>query len=53
MRYRIDGITHDSTTVAAPLAPRMFARLKLMAGMDISITPRPAGRSRELRARGQ
>ncbi|MGK2877688.1 MAG: GspE/PulE family protein [Solirubrobacterales bacterium] len=36
VRYRIDGITHDSTTVAAPLAPRMFARLKLMAGMDIS-----------------
>ncbi|MBJ7457659.1 MAG: Flp pilus assembly complex ATPase component TadA [Thermoleophilaceae bacterium] len=36
VRYRIDGITHDSTTVAASLAPRMFARLKLMAGMDIS-----------------
>lgn len=37
VRYRIDGITHDSTTVAAPLASRMFARLKLMAGMDISL----------------
>lgn len=37
IRYRIDGITHDSTKIAAPLAPRMFARLKLMAGMDISI----------------
>lgn len=37
VRYRIDGITHDSTTVAAQLAPRMFARLKLMAGMDISL----------------
>jgi type IV pilus assembly protein PilB len=36
VRYRIDGITHDSTTVAAPLAARMFARLKLLAGMDIS-----------------
>lgn len=37
VRYRIDGITHDSTTVAAPLAARMFARIKLMAGMDISL----------------
>jgi type IV pilus assembly protein PilB len=37
VRYRIDGITHDSTKVAAPLAPRMFARLKLLAGMDISL----------------
>ncbi len=37
VRYRIDGITHDSTKVAAPLALRMFARLKLLAGMDISL----------------
>ncbi len=37
VRYRIDGITHDSTKVAAPLALRMFARIKLMAGMDISL----------------
>jgi type IV pilus assembly protein PilB len=37
VRYRIDGITHDSAMVAAALAPRMFARLKLLAGMDISV----------------
>ncbi|MGH2906619.1 MAG: GspE/PulE family protein [Solirubrobacterales bacterium] len=36
VRYRIDGITHDTTNVAPKLAARMFARLKLMAGMDIS-----------------
>lgn len=36
VRYRIDGITHESTSVAPQLAPRLFARLKLMAGMDIS-----------------
>ncbi|MFT4048403.1 MAG: GspE/PulE family protein [Solirubrobacterales bacterium] len=37
VRYRIDGITHDSTIVSATLAPRLFARLKLMAGMNIAI----------------
>lgn len=41
VRYRIDGITHDSTTVAAQLAGRMFARLKLLGGMDISIRHMP------------
>jgi type IV pilus assembly protein PilB len=37
IRFRIDGMTHDTTNVAPALAPRMFARLKLMAGMDISM----------------
>lgn len=37
VRYRIDGMTHDTTVVAPALVGRMFARLKLMAGMDISI----------------
>ena len=37
VRYRIDGITHDSTSVAPRLATRLFARLKLLAGMDIAI----------------
>lgn len=37
VRYRIDGLTHDTTTVAPSLASRMFARLKIMSGMDISI----------------
>lgn len=41
VRYRIDGITHDSTSISAALAPRLFARLKLMAGMDISIRHLP------------
>jgi type IV pilus assembly protein PilB len=41
VRYRIDGITHDSTKVGSSLAPRMFARLKLMAGMDISVRHTP------------
>ncbi|MBJ7354971.1 MAG: Flp pilus assembly complex ATPase component TadA [Thermoleophilaceae bacterium] len=46
VRYRIDGITHDSTKIASSLAPRMFTRLKLMAGMDISIRHVPQdGRS--------
>jgi type IV pilus assembly protein PilB len=46
VRYRIDGITHDATKIAAPLALRMFARLKLMAGMDISLRHVPQdGRS--------
>lgn len=46
VRYRIDGITHDSTRVSASLAPRMFTRLKLMAGMDISVRHVPQdGRS--------
>ena len=37
IRFRIDGMTHDTTNVAPALAPRMFARLKLTAGMDISL----------------
>lgn len=37
VRYRIDGMTHDTTVVTPALVGRMFARLKLMAGMDISI----------------
>jgi type IV pilus assembly protein PilB len=37
VRYRIDGMTHDTTNVAPALAGRLFARLKLMAGMDISM----------------
>lgn len=41
VRYRIDGITHESTTVAPALASRLFARLKLMTGMDISVRQLP------------
>lgn len=41
VRYRIDGITHDSTIVSTALAPRLFARLKLMSGMDIAVRHLP------------
>ncbi|MFY9487255.1 MAG: ATPase, T2SS/T4P/T4SS family [Solirubrobacterales bacterium] len=41
VRYRIDGITHDTTNVAPGLAGRMFARLKIVAGMDISVKHLP------------
>lgn len=37
VRYRIDGITHDTTVVAPALAARMLAKLKLLGGMDISV----------------
>ncbi len=41
VRYRIDGIAHDTTNVAAQLGGRMFARLKLLGGMDISVRQLP------------
>jgi type IV pilus assembly protein PilB len=41
VRYRIDGITHDTTNVVPALAARMFARMKLLAGMDISVRQIP------------
>lgn len=41
VRYRIDGITHDTTTASPNLAPRLFARLKLMTGMNISVRQLP------------
>lgn len=37
IRYRIDGITHDTTSVAQKLTGRLLARLKLLAGMDLSV----------------
>lgn len=37
IRYRIDGITHDTTNVAQNLTGRLLARLKLLAGMDLSM----------------
>lgn len=36
VRYRTDGMAHDATTVAPHLAGRLMARLKLLAGMDVS-----------------
>lgn len=37
VRFRIDGIAHDTTNVAQRLAGRLMARLKLLAGLDISM----------------
>ncbi len=53
VRYRIDGITHESTTVSPALAPRLFARLKLMSGMDISIRQLPQDGRAAFGAEGQ
>ncbi len=36
VRFRVDGMTHDATTVAPHLAGRLMARLKLLAGMDLA-----------------
>jgi type IV pilus assembly protein PilB len=41
VRYRIDGITHDSSHVSTALGPRLFARLKLMSGMNIAVRQMP------------
>ncbi|MBI5311238.1 MAG: hypothetical protein HZB14_09495, partial [Actinobacteria bacterium] len=37
VRYRIDGITHDTANVAKNLTGRLLARLKLLSGMDLSV----------------
>ena len=36
IRSRIDGILHEVTRVEPRLAPRLIARLKIMAGLDIA-----------------
>lgn len=41
VRFRIDGIAHDTTSVAQRLAGRLMARLKLLAGLDISTRHMP------------
>lgn len=41
VRYRIDGIAQDATTVSPSLAGRLVARLKLTAGMDVSVRHLP------------
>jgi type IV pilus assembly protein PilB len=41
VRNRIDGITHDATKISPTLGPRLFARLKLMSGMNIAIRHLP------------
>lgn len=36
VRYRIDGILLDGTTVGPDTGPALFSRLKLLAGLDIA-----------------
>lgn len=41
VRFRIDGMAHDTTNVAPQLAGRLMARMKLLAGLDISMHHMP------------
>jgi len=41
VRYRVDGVLHDSTRVPKTLSAPVVARLKVMAGLDISEKRRP------------
>jgi len=36
VRFRLDGILHDVLTPPARLAPRLAARVKVMAGLDVA-----------------
>ncbi|HEV7918333.1 MAG TPA: GspE/PulE family protein, partial [Solirubrobacterales bacterium] len=41
VRLRIDGVTYESMNVAPMLVGRLFARLKIISGMDISVRHLP------------
>jgi type IV pilus assembly protein PilB len=41
VRYRIDGILHDITTIVQELADGVISRIKVTAGMDIAERRRP------------
>lgn len=41
IRFRIDGMLRDVTTVPATLAPGVLSRLKIVTGMDIAERRRP------------
>lgn len=41
IRFRIDGLLHESVRVPARFAPRLSSRLKVMAGLDITERRRP------------
>lgn len=41
IRFRIDGTLQDASELSADMAPRINARLKVMAGLDISERRRP------------
>ena len=41
VRYRIDGILHDTLSLPATVHPALVSRLKIMAGMNIAERRRP------------
>ena len=41
VRFRVDGILHDVTRIAADLAPLLLSRLKVGAGLDIANRRKP------------
>ncbi|GAB4211103.1 MAG: GspE/PulE family protein [Synechococcales cyanobacterium] len=41
VRYRIDGILHDITTLSVPLTRPVIAAIKVMSSMDIAESRRP------------
>ena len=41
VRYRVDGVLHDVTRIAADLTPLLLSRLKVSAGLDIANRRKP------------
>lgn len=41
VRYRIDGVLHETTRISADLAPLVLSKLKVSAGLDIANRLRP------------
>lgn len=52
IRYRVDGVLQSASQLAAHMAPRINARLKVMAGLDISERRRPQDGRLRVRLRG-
>lgn len=52
IRYRIDGVLQDATQLSAQMAPRINARLKVMAGLDMTERRRPQDGRLRIRVRG-
>ena len=46
VRYRVDGMLHDATTVPRRMVAGVTSRLKIMASLDIAEKRAPAGRPR-------
>lgn len=52
IRYRVDGVLQDSTQLSAQMASRINARLKVMAGLDMTERRRPQDGRLRIRVRG-